>query len=232
MKIILFNHQCILNRYDLVAKEQVELFEYTKLIDRVDEFNLMMHYNEEDFKFIKDRWKDKKNVVYHFFDKSFQPWYEATTIHYIQELVHSTDEEFYVVYTHSKGCSKPNSDHDRNWLRYLHYFMVENWKYCLKKLDEGYEIVSAAWLERGEYSPYFPGNFWWARASYLRRCKRLKTPPENNFIPQFRPDVHHRFDLEYWHGSGRPKLFDLQPHGRYQRWLDPPETYRDTIFIY
>jgi hypothetical protein len=100
-------------------------------------------------------------------------------------------------------------------------------------LDEGYDMCGASFLNRPPH-PYYAGNFYWAKSSYIKRCRKLIDPKENNFVPQFEEQPHLRFDVECWNGSGNPKYFDLHP-GEDNRWYSPPENYREdlkNIFVY
>lgn len=225
MKIKLFSHSvCLKPNENLIGLEQAELLEQTGLIDAA-EINMMLHYKLDDFVWLSDRWSDRTNINYHIFGDGYRDWHEGSTIHHIQNLVHSTDEEFYVCYIHHKGVSSGQS----GWRKYMEYWNLEKWQECVAKLDEGYDTCGASFLNNPPH-PFYAGNFFWARASYLRRCKRLKRPSENGFKPQFSGQPHHRYDYECWHGSGNPKAYDLHP-GPDNRWYWPPQLYRnDTMY--
>lgn len=229
MKIKLFSHLVDIGCGKEITKEQTELLETTDLLDVVDEAHMFTHYDESNYTWLKDRWKSRNNVKYHHFDMSYQPWYEATSVNYLQEYCHSTNEEFYVCFITHKGASHPPGGH-QNWRRYMQYWNIEKWRDCVRILDEGYDTCGASFLPEPPYA-FYAGNFFWAKASYLRRCRRLKTPPENNFEAQFEGQPHHRYDLECWHGSGNPRWYDLHP-GESNRWYSPPELYRNDLFIY
>jgi hypothetical protein len=227
MKIKVFSHALDINGNIGITLEQTKLLEETGLIDAA-EINMMLHYNESLFRWLQVRWKDKGNINYKTFGPEFQQWYEGTTILHIQDLVQSTDEEFYVCYMHHKGIS---SNH-HEWRRYMQYWNIEKWKECIQHLDEGYDTCGASFLTADSPSltcgpyPIYAGNFWWAKASYLRKCRILKTPEENNFQPQFIGQPHHRFDYECWHGSGNPKAYDMHP-GPERRWYWPANMYQN-----
>jgi hypothetical protein len=226
MKIKIYSHAMDLFDRKDITEEQTVLLENTGLLDAADEVNMMLHFDENNFKWLKDRWNNKTNVKYQFFNESYKEWYEATTMHQIQEDCHATDENYYVLCITHKGISHKAEGH-QNWRKYMQYFTIEKWKECVAKLDEGYDIVGAAYLNN-QPTPFFPGTFFWAKASYLRKCRRLLTPPENNFKPQFENQPHHRYDLECWHGSGEPKWFEMH-QGLSDRWYLPPSTYRNDL---
>jgi hypothetical protein len=180
----------------------------------------------DNFAWLRERWSNRKNVYSYHFDITHKEWYEHTTIHQIQEDVHSTSEEYYILYIHPKGISHPPGAH-QNWRKYMEYWNIEKWKECVAALDEGYEMAGASYLHGG-LTEFYAGNTYWAKASYLRRCKRMLTPDVVDFKPQFATEPHHRFDVEVWHGSGKPKFYDLHP-GPDRRWYWPPEAYREDL---
>ena len=221
MIIKLFSHAvCLKSNENLIGLEQAELLENTGLLDAA-EINMMLHYDEQEFRWLKKRWSWNNNVKYHEFGEEYRQWHEGSTIYHIQELVHSTDEEFYVCYIHHKGVSSGTV----GWRKYMEYWNIEKWKECVSKLDEGYDTCGASFLNNPPH-PFYAGNFFWAKASYLRRCKRLKSPVENDFQPQFSGQPHHRYDYECWHGSGNPNAYDLHP-GPDNRWYWPAYLYRN-----
>lgn len=222
MKIVLFSHVINIGCGMEITHEQTNLLESSGLLDACTESHFNLHYDKSDYQWLIDRWSSK-NVKFHTFDESYKDWYEATTILSIQDYVSKSNDEFYVCYIHHKGASHgPDAHH--NWRRYMQYWNIEKWRDCVNKLDEGYDTCGASFLGNPPY-PFYAGNFYWAKASYLRRCKRMERPPDVDFQPQFDGQPHHRFDWECWNGSGNPKAFDLHT-GPENRWYWPPQLYR------
>lgn len=235
MDIKIFSHVMDWQNDTSITLEQTELLEKTGLLDAAQEVNIMVHFKMDSFEWLRERWKYRNNVRFHVFGEEYRTWCEATTMHYIQEFAHHADREYYVLYMSNKGVTHPPNDgtNQTEWRHYMQYWNVEKWRECVAHLDEGYDTCGASFLAHEQYSPFYAGNFFWARTSYLRRCKRLKTPAENNFQPQMGHPYHHRYDLEYWHGSGNPKWYDMHP-GAYPgeknfRWLQPAHTYRNDL---
>jgi len=209
-----------------ILEEQIELLERTGLADEAEEINLMLHFNEKNFEWIEERWENKTNAIFHLFDEGYKEWYEGTTIQHIQECAHATEDDYYVLCMTSKGISHGPGGH-QNWRHYMQYFNVDKWKECVQKLDEGYDTVGAAYLPDPPYG-FYPGTFFWAKASYIRKCRRLLPPPEADFKPQFEGQPHHRFDMECWIGSGKPNWYEMHP-GPSGRWYSPASYYRNDI---
>jgi len=163
---------------------------------------------------------------------------EYATLNYIREQVQSTDEEFYVLYMHQKGVTRPNDKNTADWRQYLDYWSIERWKENIDKLDQGYDIVGTNWIDGYEPHqdakrqpvavwPHFSGGTWWARASYLRKLDALVHPDsvpfdqDSKFTKLKYTKDNWRYDHEAWHGSGNPKQFtiDVTPGStKYAGW--------------
>jgi hypothetical protein len=131
--------------------------------------------------------------------------WEQLTLAQVHADVQEIPGEFAVCYVHTKGA---HDDCDRNvaWRRSMTRRVVYGWEHCLDLLAEGYDTAGCHWLTPDEHhnppnrpvtTPMYAGNFWWARASYLRAL-----PPPGN-------EYRHR--AEEWIGLGNPKAADLLP---------------------
>ena len=76
-----------------------------------------------------------------------------------------------VLYLHSKGVTKPHCKKIQAWVDYMEYFLIENWKTCLDKL-ESFDTCGVNLCKYREVTHY-SGNFWWANSSYIQRLKRF-----------------------------------------------------------
>jgi hypothetical protein len=128
-------------------------------------------------------------------------------------------EDWYVLYTHAKGVTRPNDLMRAAWRSCMTRHLVSNWRQCVSDLDAGYAAVGCHWVSPEKYpamaplwatyeqfpgivrTPYFGGNWWWSKASYLMT---LPTLPENATCKQ---DF---FLAESWIGMGprRPLVMD------------------------
>ena len=109
-----------------------------------------------------------------------------------------------VLYAHTKGASQP-TDFNARWRASMAHYVVEDWRGCLTLLEEGgYDAVGCHWLHPDEFGeatmgpvPFFGGNYWLARCSYLRTLPPVSTED--------------RWASERWIGLGNPKVLDLAP---------------------
>jgi len=104
------------------------------------------------------------------------------------------------LYAHTKGAYHPNPLNTA-FRRSMTSFLVRDWERCAELLSD-VDAVGCHWLTPAEYpdevsSPFFGGNFWWARGEYIARL-----PP---------PGGNSRFAAEGWIGLGDPKVKDLRP---------------------
>lgn len=96
----------------------------------------------------------------------------------------------YILFFHSKGVhqySKPTQD----WRRYMEYFVIERWKECVKKLDEGYDCCGVMWNSNTHlgWFPHFSGAFYWVKASYVNTL-------DHSYL-----DNEQRLMMEFWIGT-------------------------------
>lgn len=135
---------------------------------------------------------------------------ELPTMHYMQEWL-ADHPDWYVCYWHAKGVSHyPPDDLHRNWRKCMERVVIVNWRACVKDLESGFESVGAHWLTPQQYpgivkAPFWGGNFWWAKASFLLTLPKLRKNSEAR---------EQDFDAESWIGWGprAPRARDYAPH--------------------
>lgn len=86
----------------------------------------------------------------------------------------SQTENMRVCYIHSKGVTSgmrldKNSINQHknyfNWRHYLNWGILENWKKCVKALEE-YDVVGVNF--NSNPMSHYSGNFWWANSAYIK----------------------------------------------------------------
>jgi hypothetical protein len=224
MNIKVFVHATDITGEIYITLEQIGLLRESGLLDESQEVRICTHYDENSYSNLKYDLSKYNNITFKHFGIEYKDWYEYTTCLDLQRECEESEEDFYALYLHNKGAFT-RTPGNYNWRKYMQYFCVERWEECVQKLDEGYDTCGASFLTDEPIHPYYAGNFFWAKSSYINKCKRLVTPPENDFKDQFGHGYSLRFDLEIWHGSGNPKWYDMHP-GERGRWYLPPETYR------
>ncbi len=131
--------------------------------------------------------------------------FEQVTLARLSTDMHQLPGEFAVLYAHTKGAFSGDPLNEP-WRRSMTAYVVAGWRDCAALLEAGYETAGCHWLtpEKDDDPPRYPvttpmygGNFWMARASYLRRL-----PP---------PGCDYRHQAEEWIGLGAPRAADLLP---------------------
>lgn len=126
--------------------------------------------------------------------------YEQVTLSALHEYVHRDDAAPYVLYCHTKGAFEESVPRDL-WRESMTQLLVRKWNSCVPML-ESYDAVGLHWLTAQEHpgrnitTPFFGGNFWWARTDYLRKLPPVATGS--------------RFDAESWIGLENPRVANLR----------------------
>jgi len=99
------------------------------------------------------------------------------------------------LYLHTKGVSAPGHNGKRRWRHLMQDELIRKWKEHIERMDE-YDAIGVNWRGR-PFPPHFCGNFWMARASYLRTLEDFKTYHNRNNLE--------RTNCEFWIGTGKPE---------------------------
>lgn len=128
---------------------------------------------------------------------------ELPTLSRLQKWVQSNGH--YVHYSHLKCATRADSL-CAAWRRCMTRHTILNWRQCVGYLDAGKESVGAHWMLPEESNlvkaPYWGGNFWLAKAEFLRTL-----PPLTN--DAVTTDLYYL--SESWIGLGprRPRVHDF-----------------------
>jgi len=83
-----------------------------------------------------------------------------------------------LVFYHHPKCATRNDTLCHIWRRCMTKHLVSGWRQCYTYLETTCESVGTHWLTPEEHpglvkSPFWGGNFWWARASFLLELPAL-----------------------------------------------------------
>ena len=129
-------------------------------------------------------------------------WKEETeTLMSLRDFA-SENPDYKILYLHTKGSSK-NTLESQSWRLMMEYFVIDRWNECVEYLND-YDCVGQTWIvlgdtvwSNGESTPnvnnvgHYPGNFWWANASYINRLN-------HEYL-----ETGYRLDREFWIGTGK-----------------------------
>ena len=131
----------------------------------------------------------------------------------LKQVCDESEEEFYICYFHLKGLSRPQDATAIDWRTYLNYWTIDQWEENVAQLDKGMDTVGVDFIEAPW--PHYSGNFWWSRASYIRKLEPLTHPKDlpwgqpSKLIDARLDDGNFRFEHEAWIGSGQPVWAEL-----------------------
>lgn len=177
MKTYIYIHVCCINNWKEVFEKLMSKIKESGLYEKVDEIRCNVLTTNANRQKIIDVFKDPKIIFKTFSDiKAF----EVPTINWLHE--DSKTEDFKVLYLHTKGIRhyrRRSEIYVKDWVDYLMYFNIEQYKVCLEKLDE-YDTVGVNLSS--EPATHYSGNFWWSKSEYIRNLDKCKyesyTDPE------------------------------------------------------
>ena len=93
------------------------------------------------------------------------------------------------------------------------YFLVEKYDQCTNKMDTGVDTVGCNYSENP--CKHYPGNFWWAKSSYIRTLNFLSEDVPDKMAPEFwvLQNNPNKYTI---HSSGIDHYLELYPRTRYQ----------------
>lgn len=104
---------------------------------------------------------------------------EFFTLHQI--YADAKSEDFYCLYLHPKGITRPDNVNIQDWLECMLYFNIDSYRACLNELSE-FDAVGInlqgnpedlkedplTW-GYGKAPLHFSGGFWWAKSEYINK---------------------------------------------------------------
>lgn len=146
--------------------------------------------------------------------------YEGLTLKKLYEHVHTHTATQAVMYFHTKGishmtghsslCHVPGINNDRmfksvnSWRHQMEWGVIDKWRDALVKLNDhhvaGVNYCVHPW-------PHMSGNFWWARADYIRSLPH----PTQAAYQHDEGDFGNidRMKYEKWIGLNQPRCFSF-----------------------
>ena len=93
---------------------------------------------------------------------------EFVTLDILEKDVDKFGDSDYILYLHTKGASKQSNQNVISWRQLMNYFNIEKCKNIFKIFEKtSYNTYGVLLGTAGKWRLY-SGNFWWAKASYLK----------------------------------------------------------------
>lgn len=119
--------------------------------------------------------------------------YEGATLEPLHYYASSQKEETFIGYIHTKGASITlNRKGVEVWRKQMEAIVLHKWLDCVKALSDC-DCYGAYLTDDTRY--FFPGNFWWSKASHI---KRLPNPRQWAEGLRSKPDDNSRYGYEDW----------------------------------
>ena len=154
-------HICAINNWRDIVKTLFDRIRSSGLYDKIDAlyYSLLGDYeclNDEIF-------KDPK-----FHNMLYSPQYDLYETATLNKIWYAAkQEEFNVLYLHSKGVSHNGTNQQiLDWVEYLTYFNIDRYSDCLKQLEDN-DVVGVN--ISNDIMIHYSGNFWWSKSSYIKK---------------------------------------------------------------
>ena len=154
-------HVCCINNWKQVFTMLLNKIKTTGLYDNIREIRCGI-LGKYDIAFFND---PKINIIYNSSDMTL---YETPTINLLHQ--HSLEEDFNVLYIHTKGVKTNGENANVNdWTNYLCYFNIGHHATNVRLLHE-YDCVGVNL--QGDSPFHYSGNYWWSKSQYIRNLEK------------------------------------------------------------
>ena len=124
--------------------------------------------------------------------------FEEPTLSALYEWAQTAGEAA-CLYMHTKGVSNTEDPHKIKWRRVMQHYLVVPWQQNLEYLRE-YDMVGCNWQHNPSF-PHYQGNFWMARADWIRKLQHPKKFQAADRGCIFAGQGWNRMFAEVWLGS-------------------------------
>lgn len=172
--IYIVYHLATLNNWKEIATEQLLTLEKSNLLEACTKMFVTVVGSdiEQAIELFQNTTSSNKIEVIHASVEMNGEFPGIIMAKYLAEI----DADAKIFYMHAKGVRHWQTYLEKNmhaWRIYMEYFTIERWQECVHALDS-YDICGVNWTL--DPVPHFSGNFWWARAEYLRTIPELQEP--------------------------------------------------------
>ena len=118
-----------------------------------------------------------------------------------------------VLYIHTKGVLRENSEYIQNWVDEMLYFLVKRHDSCVKHLDT-VDVVGCNYISSPTIKPHFSGNYWMANTNYIKTLEPIKTTIRHEAEWWILTNPEHT--MKCLHHSSVNHYKELYPKNRYE----------------
>lgn len=208
--IVVVYHAYLVNNWRELTIEQLNRLQKSGLYDKADEIWVTINNVDNTEDEIREHFKEytKLNLEIHNENGAEYPG-----IRKVKEICKKYDTK--VFYFHTKGVSnnwktfneKEISEEKvinvKYWREYLEYFLIDNWKDCVLKLDE-YDNVGATCNDG-----WFWGNFWWSKSEQISKTDEVGYWGRWDYEAWLNKNTPESKNYEYYHLYYNPYITPL-----------------------
>ena len=212
-KIKIFMHLNDLpGAHELMSEQLTRLSEH-ELLETAETVFLCTNGNELNFMEAQNVLANERNIKFIHTSNRTDLWEYPTLDLVKRNCDAAANEEYNVFYFHLKGLSRLGDGRVTDWRNFMEYWMIDNWRTCVEKLDSGYDLVGTNIIEQ----PWLhsSGNFWWSKSSYIKKLTALTSPEQyawgtpSKLTRAILDGGNFRYDHEAWIGSANPTWFEI-----------------------
>lgn len=197
--------------HELMSEQLTRLSE-NELLETAETVFLCTNGNELNFIDAQNVLAAERNIKFIHTSNRTDLW-EYPTLELLKRNCEAADEEYNIFYFHLKGLSRLGDARVTDWRHFMEYFMIDQWRACVEKLENGYDLVGTNIIEQ----PWLhsSGNFWWSKSSYIKKLEPLVSPElyawgtPSKLTGAILDGGNFRYDHEAWIGSGSPTWFEM-----------------------
>ncbi len=190
--IIGFWHVCMINNWEKVVREQLDLLVKHGLYNEVKFISVCAVGRLSDFYKLVSLLKPYPKLKLNHPSDSIEV-FEFPTLELLK--TYARLESHFGFYIHTKGVSNPKGDH---WRDYLNYFNIVKWRECQHFIRSGYDLCGVKLIQAGAHPMHYSGNFWHYDSDYIQTLKPISSLNHQN-----------RYEAEMWVCSGNPRAATL-----------------------
>lgn len=219
-------HTFLINDWKSLVLEQLNRLKKSGLYDEADIIWVTVNLNglsENEFKEHVSEY-EKLNIEYHINNGAEYPGIKK-----VRDLCEQHDD-MKILYFHTKGVNNKylkNNSHEiseekvkniKLWRECLEYFLIDNWKDCLIKLNE-YDNVGVT-CNGG----WFWGNFWWSQTKHIIKTREVGYWSRWDYEAWMNDYVEGPIkNFEYYKFVYNPYICPL-----YEEWYKTPELFKNS----
>lgn len=188
MTIYGYYHICAINNWEKIVNEQVRTIIDSGLVKECKAIYITL-LSPTEINLAETIFLPAPFVVR--FQSNDLGLYESKILNLMREdCIKMTPDEsknVHIWYIHSKGISTKHQNPRthlkiRDWRRLMEYFVITNWRDCVKTLENGFDTAGINY--HLSPSPHYSGNFWWSTADYIKKLPELPIPCNYKY-PEF-----------------------------------------------